>query len=402
MASFSGLKIGSFLPLTVGLILAFHVVILVEGRRDIAIGLSEEDELEIDRQLNILNKEPVKTMHTIWGDIYDCIEFHKQPAFDHPLLKNRVIPKKDEITASTRPHNAQMSQTQGCPKGTVPIRRTTKEDLIRAKYLSSSSNDAGVSYRAGIKIQIPDPNTRFYGAKGTTNLWNPKVNDEQWSGAEMDLRASNNTEVVNQIRFGWMVNPRLYGDHVTRTFMYWTDDGGATTGCYDYLCPGFVQVDPKYTPLFYYNQTSIVGGEQIELWSSIYLQQSGDWWLNLLIDDEQYQIGYWPKELFRLLNSGAEFIYWGGRATIDSKQIAPEMASGKQLDDSSNHNGYIAGLKYTDKDKIPWTPEQKIPLKVDCKGKGYDATWDSENAVLTYGGPGGCSIVADSTVGVLK
>ena len=27
-------------------------------------------------------------MQTKYGDIYDCVDFYKQPAFDHPLLKN--------------------------------------------------------------------------------------------------------------------------------------------------------------------------------------------------------------------------------------------------------------------------------------------------------------------------
>ncbi|WJZ82238.1 hypothetical protein VitviT2T_002012 [Vitis vinifera] len=30
----------------------------------------------------------VKTIKTKHGDIYDCVDFYKQPAFDHPLLKN--------------------------------------------------------------------------------------------------------------------------------------------------------------------------------------------------------------------------------------------------------------------------------------------------------------------------
>ncbi|KAI3894338.1 hypothetical protein MKW92_011360, partial [Papaver armeniacum] len=39
------------------------------------------------------------------------------------------LPIKSNITL--------LSRIEGCPKGTVPIRRTTKEDLIRAKSLSS-------------------------------------------------------------------------------------------------------------------------------------------------------------------------------------------------------------------------------------------------------------------------
>ncbi|KAG5593237.1 hypothetical protein H5410_043751 [Solanum commersonii] len=52
------------------------------------IKLSKLEDMEMEKQLKLLNKPVVKTIKTVYGDIYDCVDFYKQPAFDHPLLKN--------------------------------------------------------------------------------------------------------------------------------------------------------------------------------------------------------------------------------------------------------------------------------------------------------------------------
>ncbi|KAI3882585.1 hypothetical protein MKX03_000060 [Papaver bracteatum] len=380
MAPFSGLKITSFVPLVVGLFLAYHVVIQVEGGRDIASRLTEEENLEVERQLQMLNKPPIKTIHTGWGVIYDCIEFHKQPAFDNPLLKKHAIPKKVE-TAPTSPKKTLMNRIEGCPNGTVPIRRTTKEDLMRAKYLSSPSNAPGDEYRAGSTLQTSDQ--KIFGATGRVNAWHPKVNPDQFSGAEIAIKAGP-ADQTNEIRFGWTVNPQLYGDDLTSTYSYWTGDGGHNTGCYNTLCSGFVQVDQHYTPAMAVANTSTIGGTQYLLISSIIRErETGHWWLML---ENKIQVGYWPRELFPHFESGAEYIYWGGHVK-SGKDGMPEMASGNRPDRFTSHTGYFEQLEYKDKDDR-WVPYPKIQSIVDCKGS-YDSFWDDEHAILHFGGPGG-------------
>ncbi|RZC85606.1 hypothetical protein C5167_041793 [Papaver somniferum] len=380
MAPFSGLKITSFVPLFVGLFLAYHVVIQVQGVRDIASRLTEEENLEVERQLQMLNKPPIKTIHTRWGVIYDCIEFHKQPAFDNPLLKKHAIPKKVE-TAPRSPKETLMSRIEGCPKGTVPIRRTTKEDLLRAKYLSSTSNAPGDEYRAGSTLQTSDQ--KIFGATGVVNVWHPKVNPDQFSGAEISVTAGP-ADQTNEIRFGWTVNPQLYGDDRPSTYSYWTGDGGHNTGCYNTLCSGFVQVDQHYTPAMAVANTSTIGGTQYILISSIIRErETGHWWLML---ENKIQVGYWPRELFPQFESGADYIYWGGHVK-SGKDGMPEMASGNRPDRFNNHTGYFEQLEYKDKDDR-WVPYPKIQSIVDCKGS-YDSFWDDEHAILHFGGPGG-------------
>ncbi|XP_034228097.1 uncharacterized protein LOC117637338 [Prunus dulcis] len=78
------------------------------------------------------------------GDIIDCVDIYKQPAFDNPLLKNHKIqlrptsfPAQMKNSAPvTDPISETWSKREASPDGTVPIHRTTKDDLVRAKNLA--------------------------------------------------------------------------------------------------------------------------------------------------------------------------------------------------------------------------------------------------------------------------
>ncbi|KAG5593162.1 hypothetical protein H5410_043676 [Solanum commersonii] len=56
----------------------------VEGQKK----LSKLEDAELEKQLKSLNKPAVKTVKTKYEDTYDCVDFYKQRAFDHPLLKD--------------------------------------------------------------------------------------------------------------------------------------------------------------------------------------------------------------------------------------------------------------------------------------------------------------------------
>ncbi|WJZ82059.1 hypothetical protein VitviT2T_001852 [Vitis vinifera] len=52
---------------------------------------STEEDMELERQLKFLNKPARKSFQDLDGSIYDCVDIDKQPALDHPLLKNNKI-----------------------------------------------------------------------------------------------------------------------------------------------------------------------------------------------------------------------------------------------------------------------------------------------------------------------
>ncbi|XP_075112850.1 uncharacterized protein LOC142182498 [Nicotiana tabacum] len=109
------------------------------------ITLPNQEDLELEKRLKLLNKPAIKIIKTKYGDIYDCVDFYKQPAFDHPLLKNRNYYPQMKPSSYMKESDSTISTSKmfprtglpdgGCPVGTVPVRRTTKEDLIRHKLL---------------------------------------------------------------------------------------------------------------------------------------------------------------------------------------------------------------------------------------------------------------------------
>ncbi|KAK7823710.1 protein neprosin [Quercus suber] len=106
---------------------------------------------EIQEQLKRLNKPAVISFQSPDGDIIDCVPINKQPAFDHPLLKNHTIQMRpssfpkgfsfDESNGASS--NSKLEITQPwhlvgrCPEGTIPIRRITEEELLRARSIAN-------------------------------------------------------------------------------------------------------------------------------------------------------------------------------------------------------------------------------------------------------------------------
>ncbi|KAM0020115.1 putative neprosin [Helianthus debilis subsp. tardiflorus] len=208
-----------------------------------------------------LNKSAVKSIKSPDGDIIDCVHISHQPAFDHPLLKNHTIKMKpdyhpnrinvDGIKDGTlSPYVTQVWHSYGkCPKGTIPVRRTKKEDVLRAGYVNSygkkkSFVDVELDVRERHEHAIAYTNGQVYGAKATLNVWNPKVEEHnEFSVAEILITGGSiDSDLISA---GWQVYPGMYGDTNTRFFIYWTNDGHQTTGCYNLRCSGFIQINKK-------------------------------------------------------------------------------------------------------------------------------------------------------------
>ncbi|CAN1805985.1 hypothetical protein LINPERHAP1_LOCUS24504 [Linum perenne] len=96
----------------------------------------EEDKI-LETQLKYLNKPIVTTIQTKYSESYDCVDFYKQPAFDHPLLRDhkyeyKMIHSHDQ--QNEKLHNNRFDiwlNGKGCPTNTVPIKRVTKEELAK-------------------------------------------------------------------------------------------------------------------------------------------------------------------------------------------------------------------------------------------------------------------------------
>lgn len=193
----------------------------------------------IQKHLDKINKPPVFTIQSPDGDFIDCVHKRKQPALDHPLLKNhkiqRVPPEMPKMikTDAVRERNSSESERlrggiawqmwhqkgQKCPKGTVPIRRSTVHDVLRAKSLYDFGKKQS-KIPLSRRVDAPDVQTgnghehaiayttsskEIYGAKATINVWNPSievVNEFSLSQIWV-LSGSFDGSDLNSIEAGW-------------------------------------------------------------------------------------------------------------------------------------------------------------------------------------------------------
>ncbi|XP_039029550.1 uncharacterized protein LOC120163785 [Hibiscus syriacus] len=160
---------------------------------------------EVDRKLKQLNKPAVKTIHSEDGDIIDCVDIYKQPAFDNPALKNHVIQMRPNFDFKEE-------------------KRSTKNE---------SSKLAATLVALG---------SRYIGAKGDINVWNPSIgSDGVFTTGQIWVKGGP-VDDYESLESGWIVHPVQYGDKRTRFFLYWTTGSTSTTGCFDHNCDGFVQI----------------------------------------------------------------------------------------------------------------------------------------------------------------
>ncbi|XP_077245950.1 protein neprosin-like [Tasmannia lanceolata] len=393
---------------------------VVEGRG--SISLSKEEDLEIERLLKIINKPAVKTIEDGYGQTFSCVDINKQPAFDHPLLKNHKIqmgpgslPKviKDKKASSLGMSLKIGLKNGGCPPGTVPIRRIKKEDLIRAK----SSPNFGKGYPSNpqgpdsAKFHLTNKNVfiaqfafqstyknrrKPFGSRAVLNVWQPKIIGHQNSASLVILLDGSPPEEIRSIHAGWIVNKGVYGNYLPHLSTSWTNDGHRETGCYDVFCPGFVQVSRDLPVGIPFSPTSVYNGTQYFIILTVYKDsEKGDWWL--FYDNDRKQVGYWPRALFNsTFSEYADILQWGGIVYNAGIKPWPEMGSGHMPSDDQQYMKacYIGGMQMllyrggairieTD------TPRRLIQTSPSCYPVKTDGSVPDENYAILLGGPGG-------------
>ncbi|XP_004501796.1 protein neprosin-like [Cicer arietinum] len=384
---------------------------------------SSHFEREIEAKLKLLNKPAVKSIRSENGDIIDCINIYKQPAFDHPALKNHTIQRvpdfllKSESPSRENSLNAssdvfQTWQKSGsCPEGTVPIRRILKEDLLRVSSLDRfgqkpiepffnstttnlnfSSLDADASYfnnRSDAHLVTLGYN--YIGATANINVWNPKVErPEDFTTAQIWLKTGNGRE-FESIEAGWVVNPKLYGDTDTRLFAYWTKDSYKTTGCFDVTCQGFVQISSEMALGSTLQPYSAPFNQQYEINVGIFMDNGGNWWLRV---KDRIMVGYWPAELLGNLRHSATLVQWGGQVfsyavKTDPPHTGTQMGSGDEANGRFGFACYMTNVRIKDYSKSLKYPEYVHTYAAEpyCYNALNDVQY-GKDPVLYFGGPG--------------
>ncbi|KAF8697398.1 hypothetical protein HU200_035996 [Digitaria exilis] len=205
--------------------------------------------MALERKLKVLNKPYVKSFKDKHGIVFDCVDMYKQPAFDHPLLKNHKLQESTWTGPSTAGQRIRVHPQESCPDGTVPIRRTLKQDLVMASLSSPRFRPANNKDHSEIPGQhfaqlLVDSvaGSKFQGASALLEVDTVAVPVGQVSSAQILLvDDSFHSSVVNVVQAGW-------SDSQTRFTTYWTADDYRSTGCLNMQCPGFVVVSQTSTP----------------------------------------------------------------------------------------------------------------------------------------------------------
>ncbi|XP_075101978.1 protein neprosin-like [Nicotiana tabacum] len=203
------------------------------------------------------------------------------------------------------------SKADGCPFGTVPIKRITKEDLVRRSNIPPSEDvtyDIELPSLAIVQIQ-KNPNNKFAGAGMSTSLYNPHVEGQQHSACRLKIQKGSDI-----IQVGWRVDPTLYRDNKTRLFVH-------------FQAGLFSSFRKKNTNINIANQKDLANGN----------------WL-LLARKDYKQIGFWPQKIFTSLASFADNVEWGGVTYSPLGVPKPPMGSSFFPIGSTDYDAYCRRL----------------------------------------------------------
>ncbi|XP_014490457.1 uncharacterized protein LOC106753176 [Vigna radiata var. radiata] len=359
-------------PFIVACLVISGVSIPIHGFQD-----TLEEDLELERQLKlIINKPPIKTIHTKNGDMIDCIDIYKQLAFDNPLLKDHKLQTKPSFQKSSTKNLANKSRFNlekvQCPKGSIPIRRTTKEDLIREKQLLNKSILVqGITGIHHAELALSSKFSPYYSISGRNNAYNPPVSKGQMSLSHVWVQKGP-ISTNNKISLGWQVSPDLYGDNKTHLYALWT-------------------VLFKLIPKFILVQLLEIYLLMVDLFliQSVMEPSTKDWWIHISGED----IGYFPAKLFSNLAS-ADKVGWGGRTLTRHGSPSPQMGSGHFPDKNLYHACYFRTIYFENASRIKSGPEkyqtEKYVDKPNCFGlRYYGNVHGIGGYMLQFGGPGG-------------
>nr|XP_023876804.1 uncharacterized protein LOC111989255 [Quercus suber] len=373
--------------------------------------LSDLEDLAMERQLKSINKLPVKSIQTEFGHIVDCIDINKQPSFDHPLLKDHKIQRIPNFLRE-KPKTGDLSKARpsmiglakgACPSGTVPIRRTTKEDLLASKLLLNNIHPQATSSFNGSYSAFLQMEEKYYtGIEGNITVYDPPVKEGQtyaqsaflqmeekyYTGIEGNITVYDPPVKEGQTYAQVYVQNGVNEDYFNLIATGWMNDNFKQSGCINYVCPGFIQTDKSVYLGARISNISVPNGNLFQLRISLQQDLNYNWWLSF----GNNVVGYYPAELLFNLNK-PQGIGWGGVAVGTPNGYIPPMESGSFPDGNPLHSSFT-NIKYRNQlneTLVPQSPHYQLiidnPKCYDLKYDGYK----NEELGFTFqiGGPGG-------------
>ncbi|KAK4761842.1 hypothetical protein SAY87_029726 [Trapa incisa] len=378
-----------------------------------------DSEERTSHNLSSGHRHAVRSIRSEDGDVIDCINIYKQPAFDHPALRNHAIqmapsvdPSVERTMSTEKSPAAQLWRRSGsCPIDTVPVRRSKKASGTRRfparkkptgtskSSLRSAPTDEGDKVPNLLRVNRSVAILFTYGynynaAKGDIRVWNPYVeHDHEWSNSQVALQ-NGPYHHFESVESGWAVNPSLYGDRQTRFFVYWTVDASKTTGCFDLTCPGFVQTNQEIAIGAAIYPISTPDGLPYQITIYIFKDMITS---NFWVQYNGVNVGYWPADLFTSLKLTVETVQWGGEVysskvgggAAATPHTATQMGSGQFPEYMEDVSGWVKRLRVRDNSMTLKAPDWAGTYSDEyrCYNVRYVTDY-VEDPEFYYGGPG--------------
>ncbi|MGI3904198.1 MAG: neprosin family prolyl endopeptidase [Janthinobacterium lividum] len=323
------------------------------------------------------------------------------PLLSHPAAGEQAPPQIDPAQKVDAFGNA-----MGCEDGTIPMRRVTLDDVSRfetlGQFLRKGPGAPGTPQRPDPTVQAPALDVHKYSHSyqyvsalgGTTdiNLWNPKVDTSKGEIFSLSQFWYVNTNgPVQTVETGVQNYPQLYGTNQSVLFIYWTSDGYGNVGCYNLMCPGFIQTNKSVLiGADFQNYSTLLGQQYYARLSA--LNQNGNWWIYLGGTDPANAIGYYPAAVFHgtPITQAANIIDYGGEVVGSSTW--PQMGSGSYAQARFRHAASQKQISYypdlssaVQANLSVDQPSISCFTNVTNDSSGYNG-W---NSFFYFGGPGG-------------
>jgi hypothetical protein len=345
---------------------------------------------------------------------YDCIAIESQPAIRLLGLKGVATPPAPKATPSgaTGAHTSvlpasgvdRFGNAIGCQDKTVPIGRTTLEQMTRFPTLQAflRRRPAGKGKSVAAK-DTSSKDVAFYdayiftnqtvyslGITSTLSINQPAIplpiegNFDSFSSVQ--AMAFDGTEVDA----GWSIDPGLSGDNQVRLYSWYVgDDNHDGNYCYNYDCGAFVQYDGSLFLGVPLSPVSVPGGAQGEVtiqweWSG------GNWWLQV----NGTWVGYYPGGVFvGDMATHADIVQVSAQA--DGKGYLPQVGSGYWGTYGYPYAAYQRQIWYYDgaynaywATGLSYPPNNNCPASTSTYGPYFDTVGDW-GVYFYFGGPGG-------------
>ncbi|KAI4316559.1 hypothetical protein L6164_024532 [Bauhinia variegata] len=359
----------------------------------LGLGVEARASMEINAKLKLLNKPAVKTIQSEDGDVIDCVDIYKQPAFDHPALKNHTLQMAPSFFAASQNSSNDESSNSDDLLRAASLDQFGRKPPARFRNLSNTYpiTPAMLALEDRSAAYLVTMGYNYIGAQADINVWNPNVDlPDDYTTAQIWLK-NGNGNTFESVEAGWVVNPKLYGDRATRLFLYWTTDSYKSKGCFDVICPGFVQTSTQIALGAAISPVSSPSGQQYHFNVGIFWDpDGGNWWL---IVNKNVPVGYWPGKLFGYLSHSAILVEWGGQ--VYSTQIRKTPHTQTAMGSGDFASGLYGNACYMQNVRI-------MDYSLSLKYPEYVSTWADEaycysaqnyvkygvEPVFYFGGPG--------------